>query len=112
MLTKKSGTNYDTEWKDSSSKHIVKRSVNIILSGTLAAGNTINKDATISGNGTPCVVGWSFGENIPVSIVSIGASNEDGDYVFVKIANPTSSSINLNGLLGIGIPLTVEYIYV
>ena len=112
VLTKKSGTDYDTEWKDSSSKNIVKNSVTIQLSGTLAAGDTIYKDATISGNGTPCVVGWSFSENIPVSIVSIGASNEDGDYVFVTIANPGSSSINLNGAFGIGIQLTVEYIYV
>ena len=112
VLTKKSGTDYDTEWKNSSSKDIVKKSVIIQLSGTLAAGDTIYKDATISGNGTPCIVGWSFSENIPVSIVSIGASNEDGDFVFVNIANPRSSSINLNGSFGLGIQLTVEYIYV
>ena len=112
ILTKKSGTDYDTEWKNSSSKDIVKKSVIIQLSGTLAAGDTIYKDATISGNGTPCIVGWSFSENIPVSIVSIGASNEDGDFVFVNIANPRSSSINLNGSFGSGIQLTVEYIYV
>ena len=112
ILTKKSGTDYDTEWKNSSSKDIVKKSVIIQLSGTLAAGDTIYKDATISGNGTPCIVGWSFSENIPVSIVSIGASNEDGDFVFVNIANPRSSSINLNGSFASGIQLTVEYIYV
>lgn len=112
VLTKKSGTDYDTEWNDPSSKNIVKRSVIINLSGTLASRDTIYKDATIRGNGTPCIVGWSFSEDIPVSIVSIGASNEDGNYVFVKIANPSSSSINLNGAFGIGIQLTVEYIYV
>ena len=109
VLTKKSGADYDTEWKNSSSKDIVKNSVTINLSGTLAAGDTIYKDATISGNGTPCVVGWSFSERIPVSIVSISASD---NYVFVEIANPGSSSINLNGAFGLGIQLTVEYIYV
>lgn len=118
VLTKKSGTNYDTEWKDSSSKNIEKKSVMIDFSGTLASGDTIYKAATISGNGTPCIVGWDFSERIPVSIVSVSirTSTEDsdyvGDYVAVVIANPGSSSINLDGLLGIGIQLTVEYIYV
>ena len=48
VLTKKSGTDYDTEWKDASGGgEVIRQSIYVSLSGTMSAGSTNDYDVTI-----------------------------------------------------------------
>ena len=113
VLTKKSGTNYDTEWKNPTSKTVVKNSVYPSFSGTLAPGNTQYATAEISGTGTPIIVSWSLGDDVPITIVALGIETDDYGkvYVYAKISNPTAANINMDGTFGTGIQLLVNYVY-